>query len=305
MKSLPDFIKICEVGPRDGLQNEKVFLTIEQKLELIETAAEAGIKVIEIGSFVNPKAVPQMADTDQIAARLHRKAGVEYRGLIFNMQGLKRAEAAGISKAKITVSASRSHCLRNMNKTPEEAVKSFAELAEYAEQKKIVLSGAISTSFGCSIDGIVPLEQVVNIIFQLRKLGIQEISLSDTTGMANPLQVYEYGVHIKKLFPDIEWALHFHNTRGMGLANVLAGLMAGITNYDACFAGLGGCPFAPGASGNIATEDLINMCEEMGIMTGTDLAKYLELGYRVERYIGGSRSSALLRAERNCDIKSK
>lgn len=136
MKSLPDFIKICEVGPRDGLQNEKVFLTIEQKLELIETAAEAGIKVIEIGSFVNPKAVPQMADTDQIAARLHRKAGVEYRGLIFNMQGLKRAEAAGISKAKITVSASRSHCLRNMNKTPEEAVKSFAELAEYAEQKK-------------------------------------------------------------------------------------------------------------------------------------------------------------------------
>ena len=290
MKSLPDFIKICEVGPRDGLQNEKVFLTIEQKLELIETAAEAGIKVIEIGSFVNPKAVPQMADTDQIAARLHRKAGVEYRGLIFNMQGLKRAEAAGISKAKIT---------------PEEAVKSFAELAEYAEQKKIVLSGAISTSFGCSIDGIVPLEQVVNIIFQLRKLGIQEISLSDTTGMANPLQVYEYGVHIKKLFPDIEWVLHFHNTRGMGLANVLAGLMAGITNYDACFAGLGGCPFAPGASGNIATEDLINMCEEMGIMTGTDLAKYLELGYRVERYIGGSRSSALLRAGRNCDIKSK
>jgi len=192
-----------------------------------------------------------------------------------------------------------------MNKTPEEAVKSFAELAEYAEQKKIVLSGAISTSFGCSIDGIVPLEQVVNIIFQLRKLGIQEISLSDTTGMANPLQVYEYGVHIKKLFPDIEWVLHFHNTRGMGLANVLAGLMAGITNYDACFAGLGGCPFAPGASGNIATEDLINMCEEMGIMTGTDLAKYLELGYRVERYIGGSRSSALLRAGRNCDIKSK
>ena len=120
--------------------------------------------------------------------------------------------------------------------------------------------------------------------------------MSDTTGMANPLQVYEYGVHIKKLFPDIEWVLHFHNTRGMGLANVLAGLMAGITNYDACFAGLGGCPFAPGASGNIATEDLINMCEEMGIMTGTDLAKYLELGYKVERYIGGSRSSALLRA---------
>ncbi|MCD8360857.1 MAG: hydroxymethylglutaryl-CoA lyase [Acidaminococcaceae bacterium] len=305
MKKLPGSIKVCEVGPRDGLQNEKELLTVEKKIELIEAAADAGISVIEVGSFVSPKAVPQMAATDQVAQKMHKKKGVEYRALIFNMQGLKRAEAVGIDKAKITVSASRSHCLRNMNKTPEEAVQSFAEIADYAVQKKISLSGAVSTAFGCSIDGAVPLEQVIAIIMQIRKLGIREISLSDTTGMANPLQVYKYGTEVKKLFPDIDWVLHFHNTRGMGLANVLAGLMAGITTYDACFAGLGGCTFAPGASGNIATEDLINMAEEMGIATGIDLEKYIALGHKVEDYICGARSSSILRAGRCCDIMKK
>ena len=140
MKKLPGSIKVCEVGPRDGLQNEKELLTVEKKIELIEAAADAGVSVIEVGSFVSPKAVPQMAATDQVAQKIHKKKGVEYRALIFNMQGLKRAEAAGIDKAKITVSASRSHCLRNMNKTPEEAVQSFAEIADYAVQKKISLS---------------------------------------------------------------------------------------------------------------------------------------------------------------------
>ncbi|CAK7020729.1 hydroxymethylglutaryl-CoA lyase [uncultured Phascolarctobacterium sp.] len=305
MKRLPSEIKICEVGPRDGLQNEEKNLSTEEKVELIELAAEAGAKVIEIGSFVNPKAVPQMADTDAVARKINRKADVEYRALIFNMQGLERAEAAGITKAKVTVSASRSHCLRNMNKTPEEAVASFATIAEYAEAKGIVLSAAISTAFGCSIDGTIPFEQVLSIIFQLRKLGVQEISLSDTTGMANPLQVYTYGSEIVKLFPDISWVFHFHDTRGMGLANVLMGMLAGITTYDACFGGLGGCPFAPGASGNIATEDLVNMCMEMGIGTGYDLNKYIKLGYKVESYIGGRRSSSILKAGLCCDSQKK
>lgn len=305
MNNLPASIKICEVGPRDGLQNEKEILTVEKKIELIEAAADAGVKVIEIGSFVSSKVVPQMADTDQVAKKMRRKDGVEYRGLIFNMRGLKRVEDAGIGKAKITVSASKSHCLRNMNKTPEEAVKSFEEIVAYAAQKKIHLSGAISTSFGCSIDGVIQLEQVIAIIVQLRKLGITEISLSDTTGMANPLQVYKYGVSVKKMFPDVVWTLHFHDTRGMGLANVLAGLMAGITSYDACFAGLGGCPFAPGASGNIATEDLVNMAEAMGVATGVNLEKYIALGHKVERYIGSTRSSSILRAGCCRDIIKK
>lgn len=303
MKNLPKFINICEVGPRDGLQNEKINLTSEQKVELIERSVDAGAKIIEIGSFVNPKAIPQMADTDQVAEKIKRIDGVEYRALIFNLRGLQRAEAVGLKKAKLTVSASRSHCLRNMNKTPEEAVASFAECAEYASKQGIALSGAISTSFGCSIDGKVPFEQVVSVIHSLRALGISEISLSDTTGMANPLQVFEYSAKVQELFPDVSWVLHFHNTRGLGLANVLAGMLAGINTYDACFAGLGGCPFAPGASGNIATEDLINMCEEMNIATGYDLMKSLALGRLVEEYFGGVRFSSLLRAGISCDAE--
>lgn len=302
MRSLPKFINICEVGPRDGFQNEKVNLSLEQKIELIEQSVDAGAKIIEIGSFVSPKAVPQMADTDQVAKRIKRIDGVEYRALIFNLRGLQRAEAVGVEKAKLTVSASRSHCLRNMNKTPEEAVASFAACAEYASKQGITLSGAISTSFGCSIDGKVPFEQILSVINSLRALGISEISLSDTTGMANPLQVYEYSTKVKELYPDVSWVLHFHNTRGLGLANVLSGILAGINTYDTCFAGLGGCPFSPGASGNIATEDLINMCEEMNIYTGYDPSKSLVLGRLVEEYFGGVRYSSLLRAGRSCDV---
>lgn len=296
LTNLPSKIVICEVGPRDGLQNEKIDLTVEQKVELIERAVTAGIKIIEVGSFVNPKAVPQMADTDQVVRMLKKVPDVEYRALIFNLKGLQRVEDCGLTKAKLTVSASRTHCLRNMNKTPEAAVKSFEECSAYASEHGIVLSGAISTSFGCSLEGTVPFAQVVSVAKCLRRLGITEISLSDTTGMANPRQVYEYCVAVQQELPDVSWTLHFHNTRGLGLANVLAGMQAGISRFDACFAGIGGCPFAPGASGNIATEDLLNMCREMQIDTGVDLEQYLELGYLVEKYLGGQRSSALLRA---------
>lgn len=300
--NLPQSITVCEVGARDGLQNEKVLLSVAQKVELLEKAVTAGCKIVEVGSFVNPKAMPAMADTDEVCRQLRFEPGVEYRGLIFNLKGLQRAEAAGLTKAKLTVSASRGHCLANMNKTPEQAVESFAACVEYAQVHKLQLSAAISTSFGCSIDGIVPFAQVLSVAKKLRSLGLTEISLSDTTGMANPVQVYRYCVNMQQELPDVTWNLHFHNTRGLGLVNVLAGLQAGITRYDASFAGLGGCPFAPGASGNIATEDLLNMCAEMGIATGVDLEQYLELGRLVEQYVGGTRSSSLLRAGRCCDI---
>jgi hydroxymethylglutaryl-CoA lyase len=299
---LPKHISICEVGPRDGLQNEKVSLSLEQKTELIERSIAAGVKIIEVGSFVSPKAIPSMADTDEVCRRIHKIPGVEYRSLIFNLKGLQRAEAAGLTKAKLTVSASRGHCLANMNKTPEEAVQSFSACVAYAKEHNLTLSGAISTAFGCSIDGIVPFEQVISVAKALYDLGLRELSLSDTTGMAHPVQVYQYCLDIQKIFPDVIWNLHFHNTRGLGLANVLAGMMAGITRFDACFAGLGGCPFAPGASGNIATEDLINMCNEIGVTTGIDIDQYIKIGYDVEKYIGGTRSSSILRAGKCSDI---
>lgn len=298
----PQSIIVSEVGPRDGLQNEKVFLSIDQKAELIEQIALAGAKIIEVGSFVHPKAIPQMADTDEVVRKIKRIEGIEYRALVLNLKGLQRAEAAGLKKAKITVSASRAHSLSNANKTPEEAVRGLAECAEYAAKHGMTLSGAIATAFGCSLQGRVSLEEVLSVISCFQEIGVNELSLSDTTGMANPKQVYEYSLCVKEQFPKITWNLHFHNTRGMGLANVMAGMLAGIERFDSCFAGLGGCPFAPGASGNIATEDLIHMCHEMGIETGYDLDAVIEVAKSVERMTGHEASSAVLKAGKSSDI---
>ncbi|SNS80778.1 hydroxymethylglutaryl-CoA lyase [Anaerovirgula multivorans] len=298
----PSSVLICEVGPRDGLQNEKKLLTVEQKVRLIEDSVEAGAKIIEVGSFVHPKAVPPMADTDEVVRRIKKVEGVEYRALVLNLKGLQRAEAVGLRKAKLTVSASRAHSMSNLNKTPEEAVRGFEESAEYAAKQGMTLSGAISTAFGCPFEGKVPLEQVISVIKCFREIGVKELSLSDTTGMANPQQVYEYSLQVKEQFPDITWNLHFHNTRGMGLANVIAGIMAGIDRYDACFAGIGGCPFAPGASGNIATEDLIHMCHEMNIKTGYDLDKMISIGKNLQQMIGRDTSSFILKAGKCSDI---
>lgn len=301
----PERIHICEVGPRDGLQNEKASLNIEQKVELIERSAQAGVRSIEIGSFVHPKAVPQMADTDEVAQRIKRIEGVEYRALVMNLRGLKRAEASGIQKAKLTASASVAHSLANINRTPEQVVRGFGECAEYAASRGIELSGAISTAFGCPFEGRVALEQVLSVISCFREIGVKEISLSDTTGMANPQQVYAYCLKVLEQFPEVTWTLHFHNTRGMGLANVIAGMMAGMERYDSSFAGLGGCPFAPGASGNIATEDLIHMAQEMGIQTGIDLDEILSIGRTVQAMIGHDTASFILKAGQCSDIVKK
>lgn len=299
---LPTNINICEVGPRDGLQNEKTFLSIEQKVELIEQSVQAGAKIIEIGSFVHPQAVPQMADTDAVARKIKRVGDVEYRALILNLKGLERAENAGLTKAKLTASASRAHSLANIKRTPEEVVRGFAACADYAAAHNMELSGAISTAFGCPFEGRVPAEQVLSVVSCFCEIGVKELSLSDTTGMANPLQVYELCTMVQKQFPDVKWVLHFHNTRGMGLANVIAGMMAGVKYYDACFAGLGGCPFAPGATGNIATEDLIHMCHEMGIETGYDLDKMISIGRTVRQMIGHDTASFVLDAGKSSDI---
>jgi hydroxymethylglutaryl-CoA lyase len=295
-------IAVCEVGPRDGLQIEKTALTVEQKADLIERSAAAGAMFIEIGSLVHPKAVPQMADTDEVARRIRRVDGVEYRVLVMNVKGIERAVAAGLTKAKLTVSASRSHSLSNLKRTPEEVVQSFGECAEFAARHGVQLSGAISTSFGCPLEGNVPLEQVLKVVGCFREIGVSELSLSDTTGMANPQQVYAYCTQVRTTFPDVTWWLHFHNTRGMGLANVLAGMLAGVERFDAAFAGLGGCPYAPGATGNIATEDLVNMCQEMGIDTGIDLDQVIALGRHIQQIVGHETASFILKAGKNSDI---
>ncbi len=298
----PDKVTFCEVGLRDGLQNEKTIPSVEQKLQLLNAVVDSGIKIIEVGAFVHPKAVPQMADTDALCRAMKKVDGVEYRALVPNIKGVQRAFDAGLSKAKLTVSASEAHCLANFNSTPVKMVEGFADCVDFAAQNGMTLSGAISTSFGCPFQGRVPVEQVENAVRSFVKLGITELSLSDTTGMANPRQVYELGTHMRQMFPEVQWVMHFHNTRDMALANIVAGIQAGVRLFDGAFAGLGGCPFAPGASGNVASEDVIHMLHEMGIDTGIDLLKAMATARLAAQFVGHDAGSAVLKAGRCADL---
>jgi hydroxymethylglutaryl-CoA lyase len=300
--NFPERVVICEVGPRDGFQNEKHPVSTEDKIECINMASRAGYPVIEIGSFVHPKVVPQMADTDLIAKSIERFSGVEYRALATNVKGVERAIDAGMQKIKLTVSASESHNLSNFNRTPSETVKGFYQCVELAGKNNIEVSGAISTAFGCPFEGEIPLSRIEELVASFIDIGVFEISLSDTTGVANPRKVYYSCAALKDKFPRVKWILHFHNTRGMALANVVAGLNAGITWFDSAFAGIGGCPFAPGASGNLSSEDLVHMMSEMGINTGVDIDKAIELGRHVGRLINRSTDSYVLKAGKVKDL---
>ncbi len=296
--ALPKKITLCEVGPRDGLQNEKVVLSTERKLELIDRVACAGARVIEIGSFVHPKAVPAMADTDEVARRLDKRPGVEYRALVLNKKGIERAHAAGVSKAKLTVSASPTHSKQNSNAAPEEIVRSFSDCAAFAAANGIALSGAIATAFGYYAEGVIGLDKIRPLVEEYLKMGVTELSLSDSTGLANPKQVFEYMSALREEYPNVTWTLHTHNTRGMAMANIYAAMTAGVAHFDASLGGIGGCPFAPGASGNVSTEDVVHMAHAMGVETGFDLQKLLDASVILREWLGHDLDSALLKVER-------
>lgn len=298
----PEKIIFCEVGPRDGLQNEKTMLSVERKIELIERSADAGVKIVEVGSFMNPKAIPQMADTDEVCLRMKRLPGVEYRALVANLKGVERAKAAGIDKVKLVLSASESHSKANLKRTSAELLEGFKQCVAYAADNGVEVSGAISTAFGCPFEGKIPFAKVEYIAEKMREMGMTELSLSDTTGMANPAQVFDLSSHMTAALPDVRWFLHFHNTRGMALANIITGMEAGIIRFDASLAGLGGCPYAPGASGNVASEDVIHMLHEMGIETGIDLLKMMEAARLLQEWVGHPTDSAVLRAGRVSDL---
>lgn len=295
-------ITLCEVGPRDGLQNEAKLLTTEEKTELIEQMIGAGFKVIEVGSFVSPKAVPQMANTDEVFLALGQREGVQLRALIANERGVDRAVACGCRKVKLNVSASKAHNLANLNRTPQESVAGFKACVEKAEANWIEVSGSISMAFGSPWDREIPVEDVKDIVRAYLAVGVTEISLSDASGMAYPSQVYEICTEMKREFPEVTWWLHFHNTRGLGVANILAGLQAGVTRFDTSFAGVGGCPFVPGAAGNVSTEDVVHMCDEMNIETGIDLDRAMGISRRVVELVGHPTDSYLLRAGKSRDL---
>lgn len=295
-------IRICEVGLRDGLQNEKKWPSTEDKIKLVNEMNEAGFPVIEIGSFVSPKAVPQMADTDEVFKGITKKNGVEYRALIANARGVDRAIACGCTKVKLNVSASVAHNLANLNRTPAESVAGFAECVEKAKAANIAISGSISMAFGSPWDKEIPLQDVKDIVDAYLALGVDEISLSDASGMAFPSQVYDMCLEMKKAYPNVNWWLHFHNTRGLGVANILAGMEAGFTQFDTSFAGVGGCPFVPGAAGNVATEDVLHMCEQMKVTTGIDLDRSMAISRQIVQMVGHSTDSYLLRAGKASEL---
>lgn len=293
---------LCEVGPRDGIQNEKQYPTTQQKIELINAVSEAGFPVIEVGSFVSPKAVPQMADTDEVFKGITKKAGVEYRALIANLKGVERAAACGCQKVKLNVSASVAHNLANLNCTPSVSVERFAACVDKAKEDGLGISGSISMAFGSPWDKEISIDNVKNIVEAYLKVGVNEISLSDASGMAYPTQVYAMCCEMRRAYPEVTWWLHFHNTRGLGLANIIAGMHAGFDRFDSSFAGVGGCPFVPGAAGNVSTEDLLHMCLECGVETGIDLDKMMAVAAKVVDIVGHKTDSYLLRAGKASDL---
>lgn len=299
---LPKKVVLCEVGPRDGLQNEPTILSVDEKVKMINSVIESGFKVIEVGSFMHPKAVPQMSTTDDVFKNINKIEGVELRVLIANMKGVERAINCGCKKVKLNVSASKAHNLANLNRTPEESVAGFKDIVKEANSNNIEVSGSISMPFGSPWEHKIPVEEVKNIIKAYIDAGVTELSLSDASGMAVPSQVYDLCMEMKKTFPQVKWILHFHNTRGMGIANILAGMEAGITWFDTSFAGIGGCPFVPGAAGNVATEDVLHMLDEMNIETGIDIDKCIELSRSLIRLLNHTTDSYILKAGKSKDL---
>ncbi len=281
--NLPKQILIREVGPRDGLQNEKQFVATTDKLKLVQLLAQTGIKDIEVTSFVHPKAVPQMSDAEELWSLLPSLAEVEFSALALNLKGVERAIRAGVKIVVINISTSESHNRHNSNRTREESLQEMAEIVSLATTEKITVRSDLSVVFGCPYEGKVSIDQVNFMVNRLLEIGIKEIALADTAGLGNPRQVYEIGREIQTRFPQGIFGLHIHDTRGLGLANVFAGIQAGFEIVETSVGGLGGCPFIPKATGNVVTEDVVYMLHEMGIETGINMKKLLNAG----RYISG------------------
>jgi hydroxymethylglutaryl-CoA lyase len=272
---MPKEALIIDVGPRDGFQNVKDLIPTEIKLRVIEAIADAGVKEMEITSFVHPKAVPQMADAMEVAREVvgKYKGGFRMIALVPNVKGAENAAKCGVNDVTYVISASESHNKANVNKTVDESLDDLNTLSKAYPQLFVRLS--VATSFGCPFEKTISEEAVLKLVERAVERGVREVTLCDTIGVANPVQVMKLVKKTKEILGGLPLALHMHDTRGMGLANTLAGLIAGVARFETSVGGLGGCPFAPGASGNTASEDTINMMREMGIATGIDLEKYM------------------------------
>lgn len=270
-----DKVIINEVGPRDGLQNEQTFISTEDKVTWINQLSHSGLKYIEITSFVNPNWIPALADAEEVAKKIERVPGVLYAALVPNRQGLERALKANIDEAAIFMSASETHNQKNINKSIDETFSILNKVAKESISAGKSVRGYLSTVFGCPYEGNIRVEEVVKVAEKLFEMGIRELSLGDTIGVSNPTQVQKVLEVLLKRFPSDQLAMHFHDTRGTAMANVLASMNMGITKFDASLGGLGGCPYAPGASGNLATDDLLYMLNGMEVETGIDYKRII------------------------------
>ncbi len=300
---LPERVTITEVGPRDGLQNEARFVETAQKAAFIERLAAAGHRRIEATSFVHPKAIPPLRDAAELMTGLPRRPGVTYIALVPNEVGARNALAAGVDELATVVSASETHNRRNVNRSVEESLTGIAAVAELAAAAGTPWAGYVSTAFGCPYEGEVAPDRVIEMAARLWDLGASGIALGDTIGSGHPVQVTALVRGFREALPETPLRLHFHDTRGTALANVLAALEAGVDSFDASVGGLGGCPYAPGAAGNVATEDLVYMLEAMGIETGVDLRALVEVALWAEQLVGRPLPGRVKQAIDSLDVR--
>jgi hydroxymethylglutaryl-CoA lyase len=283
---LPKSITINEVGLRDGLQLEEKILSTKEKLMLIEHLERANVSVIEFGSFVHPKAVPQMANSRDLFLNIRSIDHLNLVALVPNQKGAEIAAEIGVREINYVFSISNSHNQQNVRKTTEESLEDFKQIKAFCEKNNIQLDVTLATSFGCPFEGGITEQRVLSITEPLVEGGIHTLTYADTTGMANPAQVFNLASEVKKRYPLQNFGLHFHNTRGMGLSNILAGMQAGIYRFDTALGGIGGCPFAPGATGNVSTEDVVHMMEEMNITTNINVDKLIEASQLLQKLLG-------------------
>ncbi len=293
---LPGQVKIYEVGPRDGLQNEARLIPTDDKVVFIDALSGTGLQAIEITSFVNPKWIPQLADGAEVSRRIVRRPGIAYSALVPNRQGLDAAMAAGMKEIAVFMSASETHNKKNVNKTIAATLAAFRETVPPALEAGLKVRAYVSTVYGCPYEGAVDPNQALQLCRELRALGCYQVSLGDTIGVANPRQVRDVLSRVLAEIPAPEVAVHFHDTRGTALANILVAVEMGITTVDSALGGLGGCPYAPGASGNVATEDVVYMLEGMGVKTGVDLDKLVECSRLATTLVGHEMPSKFYRA---------
>lgn len=278
-------IYINEVATRDGFQIEKVFVPTEQKIKLVDDLGRTGVAKIEVSSFSSPRAIPSLADAETVFAHIDRRPGIEYSALVPNVRGAERALGAGVDELNVVVSVSATHNMANLRMTPEQSLAQLREIVALSHGRGLV-NASVSTAFGCPFEGEIPIAKICRLVDSIVACGVPRITLCDTTGMAHPRTVESLCGEFKRRWPEVSLAAHFHDTRGLGLVNALTAYQCGVDRFDAALGGLGGCPFAPGASGNVCTEDLVHMFWAMGVHTGVDLDALLPLAQRISNLVG-------------------